>query len=135
MRYPDQSPPRTEYTKSNPLFRGKTLIDLEFTPSTVLYIKFLENEELNSYSEKPPLRTELFEVAGQLPPPPSFDSAASGEKSSEVGKAKAKMGMGGDKGKVVPSWLKLGGNRHSKSKLSLSLSERNLDTLFLPKRH
>ncbi|POY73119.1 hypothetical protein BMF94_3812 [Rhodotorula taiwanensis] len=35
-----QSPPRTEYRKSDPAFRGKTLMDLQFTPSTSLYIKF-----------------------------------------------------------------------------------------------
>ncbi|GAA5916202.1 uncharacterized protein JCM6883_000688 [Sporobolomyces salmoneus] len=111
-----QSPPRTEYTKADPAYRGKTLIDLQFTPSTVLYIKFLEREELNDPASQPPLRSELLEIAAQLPPPPSFDPTSDKSQESQAGKAKTKntLGMGGDKGKVVPSWLKLGGNKFSK---------------------
>ncbi|GAA5962734.1 hypothetical protein JCM3765_006184 [Sporobolomyces pararoseus] len=111
-----QSPPRTEYTKGDPAFKGKSLIDLQFTPSTVLYIKFLERDDLNTTSSSPPLRPELLEIAAQLPPPPSFDPARSSE-DSQAGKAaktKNTLGMGGDKGKVVPSWLKLGGNKFPK---------------------
>lgn len=130
MRSLDQSPPRTEYTKSDPAFRGKTLIDLQFTPSTVLYIKFLEHDDLNRKrslstsnltclleltasnapvtSTRPPLRAELLDIAAQLPPPPLFEPT----EDSQAGKAKpTKMSMGGDKGKVVPSWLKIGGNK------------------------
>ncbi|GAA6024497.1 hypothetical protein JCM11491_004836 [Sporobolomyces phaffii] len=108
-----QSPPRTEYTKGNPAFRGKSLIDLEFTPSTVLYIKFLDDDTLNSSSIRPPLRPELLAIAAQLPPPPSFDPNTA--EPSQAGKAPLSStknnGMGGDRGKVVPSWLKLGNNK------------------------
>ncbi|CEQ42745.1 SPOSA6832_04590, partial [Sporobolomyces salmonicolor] len=41
-----QSPPRTEYTKGDAKWKGKSLIELDFTPSSALYIKF-EDDRLN----------------------------------------------------------------------------------------
>lgn len=99
----DQSPPRTEYRKSDPAFRGKTLMDLQFTPSTSLYIKFeapatpptrtssstpppaeasvppVDLDALNFATRddnqpwRPPLIPDLLDAAGELPLPPSFD--------------------------------------------------------------
>ncbi|GAA5891897.1 hypothetical protein JCM6882_007398 [Rhodosporidiobolus microsporus] len=92
-----QSPPRTEYRKSDPKWRGKSLMDLEFTPSSVLYIKF-DEEALNGAfravaapsvltgflafigiadedaTTPPPLLPSLLSAAAPLPLPPSFTS-------------------------------------------------------------
>lgn len=45
----DQTPPRREFIKGDPQYRGKTLMDLQFTPSSVFYIKFAD-EALNGSS-------------------------------------------------------------------------------------
>ncbi|GAA5965581.1 hypothetical protein JCM21900_005164 [Sporobolomyces salmonicolor] len=130
-----QAPPRTEYTKGDARWKGKNLMELDFTPSSALYLKF-EDDRLNGawrYSvpsapfrgpsrvspdavaslrrdpaRPPPLLPALLSIAAPLPPPPSFDPAPSED--SPAGKAKPGpgLGMGGDRGKVVPSWLKVG---------------------------
>ncbi|GAA5834398.1 hypothetical protein JCM11251_007978 [Rhodosporidiobolus azoricus] len=120
-----QSPPRTEYRKSDPKYRGKTLMDLEFTPSSVLYIKFEDEEELNDASRPPPLTDELLSIAAPLPLPPSFtqedssSSSANAPKSAdEIKKDKEaklrKLLGGGNKGSVKPGWLKVGKDAHKK---------------------
>ncbi|GAA6020124.1 hypothetical protein JCM8202_005000 [Rhodotorula sphaerocarpa] len=81
-----QSPPRTEYRKGDPAWRGKSLMDLQFTPSTSLYIKFeppaeaiegVDFDALNAVTPgeewRPPLTEELLAAGGDLPLPPSFD--------------------------------------------------------------
>ncbi|GAA6062285.1 hypothetical protein JCM10212_000945 [Sporobolomyces blumeae] len=85
-------------------------MELEFTPSSALYIKF-DVDALNDPSRPPPLSPEILSIASPLPPPPSFDPTSSDpqQKPSLAGKQK-NVGMGGDKGKVVPSWLKIGKN-------------------------
>ncbi|GAA5866012.1 hypothetical protein JCM1840_003374 [Sporobolomyces johnsonii] len=107
-----QSPPRTEYTKGDAKWKGKNLMELEFTPSSALYIKF-DDDALNDPARPPPLLPALLSIAAPLPPPPSFDPSASASASedSQAGKAAKPgkgLGMGGDRGKVVPSWLKVG---------------------------
>jgi len=59
------------------------------------------------------LRSELLEIASLLPPPPSFDPTEP-KKDEKVGeKRKVGNGLGGDRGKVVPSWMRLGGKNAS----------------------
>ncbi|GAA5938051.1 hypothetical protein JCM1841_000219 [Sporobolomyces salmonicolor] len=147
-----QSPPRTEYTKGDAKWKGKSLIELDFTPSSALYIKF-EDDRLNGAlcdsvpssqfavrlvrrpdvaslrralnpltvgllyrfpsaetdpARPPPLLPALLSIAAPLPPPPSFDPAPSEDAPAGKAKPGRGLGMGGDRGKVVPSWLKVG---------------------------
>lgn len=77
-----QSPPRTEYRRDDPTLRGKSLLDLDFAPSTSLNLKFLPAEgvdvdvdTLNATTTSPSelLIPELIKAATELPRPPSFD--------------------------------------------------------------
>ncbi|GAA5982396.1 hypothetical protein JCM10908_006630 [Rhodotorula pacifica] len=87
-----QSPPRTEYRRTDLSLRGKSLLDLQFTPSTSLYLKFeppsptpsssdssaaaeVDIDALNASTTSPTtfLVQELVDAAGELPLPPSFD--------------------------------------------------------------
>jgi hypothetical protein len=43
---PDQTPPRREFRVSDPEIRGKSLFDLRLSPSSVLYVKFVD-EHIN----------------------------------------------------------------------------------------
>ncbi|GAA5941296.1 Ubx4p [Sporobolomyces koalae] len=116
-----QSPPRTEYVKSDAQYRGKTLIDLQFTPSCVLYIKFLDpnQQQFNDTSSRPPLKSEILEIAAPLPPPPSFDPTSTEDEGSSTKVKRENLGIGGDKGKVVPAWMRLGGKSGSASEFLL----------------
>ncbi|GAA5859213.1 hypothetical protein JCM8547_008918 [Rhodosporidiobolus lusitaniae] len=129
-----QSPPRTEYRKGDPQWRGKTLMDLELTPSSALYIKFEEDEEFNDPSRPPPLISDLLTRAAPLPLPPSFtsdpsaspDCSSGAPKSADdlkkekedklrklLGGGKGILG-GGNKGSVKPGWMKGGKDAHKK---------------------
>jgi tether containing UBX domain for GLUT4 len=83
-----QSPPRQESPRDDPTLRGKSLLDLDFAPSTSLYLKFLppppssqettpaiDVDTLNATSTSPSelLIPELIQAATELPRPPSFD--------------------------------------------------------------
>ncbi|GAA6039577.1 hypothetical protein JCM8097_008402 [Rhodosporidiobolus ruineniae] len=130
-----QSPPRTEYRKGDPKWRGKTLMDLEFTPSSALYIKFEDEADagLNDASSPPPLLPSLLSAGGPLPAPPSFTnpssdpSSSSGagvektpqqlkkEKEDKLKRLMGKgLGLGGNKGMVKPGWMKGGKDAHKK---------------------
>ncbi|BGP20379.1 hypothetical protein JCM10213_002309 [Rhodosporidiobolus nylandii] len=123
-----QSPPRTEYRKSDPKHRGKNLMDLDFTPSSALYIKFEDRDELNDAHSPPPLIPDLLSLAAHLPAPPSFDpsaaSAEAAEKSPEQLKREKEdklrklmgkgLGIGGNKGSVKPAWMRGGKDAHKK---------------------
>ncbi|SCZ97827.1 BZ3500_MvSof-1268-A1-R1_Chr3-3g06396 [Microbotryum saponariae] len=104
-----QTPPRREFPKGDLNSRGKSLMDLELTPSSVFYIKFLERQELDTM-KPPPLRPELIGAAVQFPLPPPFDPTAKPPPDT-IGKKTStgqKLGFGGSSGKVTPSWMKLG---------------------------
>ncbi|BGP11711.1 Tether containing UBX domain for GLUT4 [Rhodotorula toruloides] len=140
-----QTPPRTEYRRGDPAYKGKNLMDLQFTPSTALYIKFeapsppsatsaipsgISIDDLNATTSlPPPLTPDLLAAGGELPLPPSFlpgDESPSGAPSGESEEARKKrekeekmkrllgkgLGMGGSKGSVKPSWLKIGKDAH-----------------------
>ncbi|KWU41279.1 hypothetical protein RHOSPDRAFT_4100, partial [Rhodotorula sp. JG-1b] len=80
-----QAPPRQEYRRDDPALRGKSLLDLDFAPSTSLYLKFLPPppssqegvniDNLNATTTSPSefLIPELIQAATELPRPPSFD--------------------------------------------------------------
>ncbi|SCV74684.1 BQ2448_7713 [Microbotryum intermedium] len=104
-----QTPPRREFPKGDVNSRGKSLMDLELTPSSVFYIKFLERDELNTM-KPPPLRPELIGTAVKFPLPPPFDPAAkpASEARSKKTSTGQKLGFGGSSGKVTPSWMMLG---------------------------
>jgi len=140
-------------------------MELEFTPSSALYIKF-ENDSLNGTllsllplslslitspscwsrksieldpSRPPPLRSELLSIASPLPPPPSFDPNEQPKKEEKVGD-KRKVGgngLGGDRGKVVPAWMRLGGKNASEFEgvqSSFCLRDEDTDPWLLPSR-
>lgn len=104
-----QTPPRQEYLRTDPKMKGKSLIDLQLTPSSVFYIKF-EDEGLNE-STTPPLIPALLSAAADLPLPPPFDPAAAMVPAAPVVDSKSKsqkLGFGGSSGKVVPAWMRGG---------------------------
>ncbi|KAI5481946.1 hypothetical protein MNV49_000223 [Pseudohyphozyma bogoriensis] len=111
-----QTPPKRDYVRTDPAFKGKNLLDLSLAPSSVFYIRF-EDDNLNSPSKPPPLRAEVLDHPSALPTPPSFDpTAKEGEtkgKGSAAGSGK-KMGFGGASGTVTPSWMRLGGKNVDK---------------------
>lgn len=140
-RFTDQTPPRTEYRRGDPAYKGKNLMDLQFTPSTALYIKFerpspgsstspapssISIDDLNwTHTSPPPLTADLLAAAAELPLPPSFlpgeesptsDPPGESEEARKKREKEEKMkrllgkglGMGGSKGSVKPSWLKIG---------------------------
>jgi hypothetical protein len=39
----DQTPPRREFRVSDPAIRGRSLYDLQLAPSSILYVKFLDD--------------------------------------------------------------------------------------------
>jgi tether containing UBX domain for GLUT4 len=42
-QHPDQAPPKREFRVSDPEIKGKSLHDLQLTPSSVLQVKFLDD--------------------------------------------------------------------------------------------
>ncbi|KAK4048646.1 hypothetical protein OIV83_004616 [Microbotryomycetes sp. JL201] len=52
-----QSPPRREFVRGAPEFKGKSLMDLQLTPSSVFYIKFSEDALNGKRSTSPPGRS------------------------------------------------------------------------------
>ncbi|GAA5842876.1 hypothetical protein JCM9279_004016 [Rhodotorula babjevae] len=135
-----QTPPRTEYRRGAPHLKGKTLIDLDFTPSSAFYIKFEGPsplvDALNDAQNAPPLVAELLDALAELPAPPTFDPRDEGKEGEGQGKGKAGetdeerkkrekedklrrlLGGGGGAGKgrggVTPSWMKVGKDAHKK---------------------
>ncbi|GAA6003309.1 uncharacterized protein JCM10292_003846 [Rhodotorula paludigena] len=115
-----QTPPRTEYRRGDPAHKGKSLMDLQFTPSSTLYLKFeppsaspspypsssaavpIDVDALNATTTSPPpLVPDILAVAAPLPTPPSFDprepappassaSAIAGTESDEARKKREK---------------------------------------------
>ncbi|GAA5940184.1 hypothetical protein JCM3775_007288 [Rhodotorula graminis] len=136
-----QTPPRTEYRRGAPHLKGKSLIDLDFTPSSAFYIKFEGPDTplvdaLNDHKRAPPLVDELLGALAELPAPPTFDPR-DGEATDGEGKGKGKgtvgetdeerkkrekedklrrlLGGGGKgRGGVTPSWMKVGKDAHKK---------------------
>ncbi|BGP51943.1 hypothetical protein JCM10450v2_007903 [Rhodotorula kratochvilovae] len=132
-----QSPPRTEYRRGAPAYKGKSLLDLQFTPSSALYLKFEPLEPafppavvdaLNDPAAAPPLVPELLDPIAALPAPPTFDprKEQTGETDEQRKKREKeeklkrllgggnKLGSGGARGGVTPSWMKLGKDAHKK---------------------
>ncbi|ORY73639.1 hypothetical protein BCR35DRAFT_281562 [Leucosporidium creatinivorum] len=107
-----QTPPRQEYIKGDSKYKGKSLIDLQLTPSSVFYIKFSSpSDEALNQLPTPPLLPALLDAAADFPLPPPFDPTASNPPTPPTGEPKSKsqkLGFGGSAGKVTPSWLKIG---------------------------
>ncbi|KAM0752974.1 hypothetical protein T439DRAFT_323592 [Meredithblackwellia eburnea MCA 4105] len=109
-----QTPPKQEFRRADPKFKGKTLLDLGFAPAAVFYFKFEEeaDESLNDPTKRPPLLASVLSTGVPLPAPPTFDASQSETGSSKP--SEKKLGFGGSSGKVVPSWMKLGGKSGKK---------------------
>ncbi|KAL8286656.1 hypothetical protein RQP46_004184 [Phenoliferia psychrophenolica] len=111
-----QTPPKREFKRADPQFKGKSLLALEFTPAAVLYFKF-EDEDLNDPNKPPPLLADVLGCATPLPLPPAFDPTAADDKADQAKPrttSSNKLGFGGSSGKVVPAWMKMGGKSGKK---------------------
>ncbi|GAA5895510.1 hypothetical protein JCM8208_005251 [Rhodotorula glutinis] len=134
-----QTPPRTEYRRGAPHLKGKTLLDLDFAPSSALYIKFEGPnaalvDALNDPTRAPPLVDELLHARAELPVPPTFDPRDEGAGGEGEGKGKGRAGetdeerkkrdkedrlrrlLGGGKARMgaTPSWMKGSKDAHKK---------------------
>ncbi|KAK4053998.1 hypothetical protein OIO90_003643 [Microbotryomycetes sp. JL221] len=103
-----QTPPRKEFKKGDVQFRGKTLMDLQLTPSSVFYIKFVDDEQLNASGTRPPLITQLIESISDFPLPTIENQDSTHSVSNKSIESNKKLPFGGSAGKVTPNWLKIG---------------------------
>ncbi|GEM11256.1 tether containing UBX domainfor GLUT4 [Rhodotorula toruloides] len=127
-----QTPPRTEYRCADSAYKGKNLMDLQFTPSTALYIKFeatppgssapalrsgITIDDLNSTtSSPPPLTLDLLAAAGELPLPPSFlpgDETPADAPSGESEEARKKREKEEKMKRLLGKGLGMGGSKGS----------------------
>ncbi|KAH9933666.1 uncharacterized protein BXZ73DRAFT_3856, partial [Epithele typhae] len=107
-------PPKDELKVSDPKVRDLSLSELGLAPSSVLLIKFVD-EEFNHPGVSPPLDPSVLAAIEDYPTPPSFDStppSSSDGKTLGGSKGGSKMpGLGAlmKDGEVkVPKWMKLG---------------------------
>ena len=120
--------------------KGKSMIDLSLTPSSMFYIRF-DNDELNRTSSPPllqsielnlvlvilvsstipPLIPSLLVAVATLSAPLTFDpnAAADPAVTADVKPKINKLGFGGASGKVTPSWMR-GGKTGSERLLPLT---------------
>lgn len=104
------TPPKRELKVSDPNVRDLSLYDLQLTPSSVLLIKFID-EELNHAHLSSPLSEFVISKAEDLPLPPNFDEDESPSGSNPTakkatGSSLSSSGIMGDK--KIPKWLKIG---------------------------
>lgn len=110
-----QTPPPRELKVSDPKVRDLSLLELQLAPSSVLHLKF-ENDELNHVSVQAPLDPAILARAEDLPLPPQFEDSP-GPSRSEPAKSSAKSSKASTSssstlsGTKVPKWLKLGPNK------------------------
>ncbi|KAG8953158.1 hypothetical protein FRC04_003106 [Tulasnella sp. 424] len=98
--------PRRELKVSDPAVKTQSLAALGLAPSSVLHLTFVD-ESLNGSTTIPPLLPEILAKGEDLPPPLTFEPAAS---TDAKGKGRALGGgsssSSGDS--KLPKWLKLG---------------------------
>ncbi|KAH9848430.1 hypothetical protein C2E23DRAFT_434940 [Lenzites betulinus] len=110
-------PPKREYRVSDPKVRDLSLVELGLAPSSVLLLKFLDDDSLNHTDVPAPLDPAILALAEDLPAPPTFDAAPKKEdKDKAAGGSGLRMNLGFGKKKdedeggerKYPKWLKLG---------------------------
>ncbi|KAI0833759.1 hypothetical protein BC628DRAFT_1345173 [Trametes gibbosa] len=112
-----QSPPKRELRVSDPKVRDLSLVELDLAPSSILLLKFLDDESLNHTDIPAPLAPSVIALAEDFPVPPSFDAEPKKEdKGKSIGGSRLHMNLDfgkkkdGDDGgeRKFPKWLKLG---------------------------
>jgi tether containing UBX domain for GLUT4 len=99
------NPPPRDLKVSDPDVRDLTLAELGLAPSSVLLLRFVD-DELNRSDLPAPLASAVLERAVELPTPPSFDGDRKKDGPSSVAaSSKGKNSSGEVK---IPKWLKLG---------------------------
>lgn len=99
------TPPRTEYKLTDKQVEGKSLLDLQLAPSSVLLVRF-SRDTLNDSNKTAPLKAELLELAQDLPQAPTFDRTAEQAKGDSSEKPDDGKGKGKTLGEgKVPKWL------------------------------
>ncbi|EIW57830.1 uncharacterized protein TRAVEDRAFT_125046 [Trametes versicolor FP-101664 SS1] len=115
-----QSPPKREYKVSDPAVRDLTLAELDLAPSSLLLIKFIDDERYNHTDVPAPLDPSILALAEDFPAPPVYDSDpkkdekdAKGNRSGirsnlPFGSGKKKDGDDDGGERKYPKWFKLG---------------------------
>jgi len=106
------NPPPRELKVSDPAVRDLTLAELGLAPSSVLHLRFVD-DELNRSDVPAPLASAVLEHAVDLPAPPGLDGNQKKEGApsptvSASGSNRARD-TGGDV--KIPKWLKLGSKK------------------------
>ncbi|KAI0956485.1 hypothetical protein AcV7_006875 [Taiwanofungus camphoratus] len=104
-----QTPPKREFKVSDPNVRDLSLAELQLTPSSVLLLRF-ENDELNHSDLSAPLDPSVLALAQDLPVPPNFDADFTREQ-SPAASTSAPPGQSSSENraeKKISKWLKLG---------------------------
>jgi len=99
------NPPPRDLRVSDPDVRDLTLAELGLAPSSVLLLRFVD-DELNRSNLPAPLASAVLERAIELTAPPSFDENRKKDGPSSV--AASSKGKGSSGEVKVPKWLKLG---------------------------
>jgi len=95
-----QSPPKRDIKVSDPKIKGQTLSQLQLAPSSVLLLRF-EDDNLNHAHVTAPLLPEVLAQAVDLPIPP--DPERSAQSSSANPQSNLLSGA-----KKIPKWFKIG---------------------------
>ncbi|PWY96950.1 hypothetical protein BCV70DRAFT_203292 [Testicularia cyperi] len=90
------SPPKTEYSRSDPRLKAKTLRQLGLIPSAVVSLRW-QDPQMNANSFPAPLKPELGAKAQDLPLPPSFEPNPTTATATTPTSSSSKP---------VPKWLK-----------------------------
>jgi len=103
------NPPPRELKVSDPAVRDLTLAELGLAPSSVLHLRFVD-DELNRSDVPAPLASAVLEHAVDLPAPPGFDGNQKKEEAPSPTVSASSSNRARDTGGDVkiPKWLKLG---------------------------
>ncbi|PWY97055.1 hypothetical protein BCV70DRAFT_203216 [Testicularia cyperi] len=96
------SPPKTEYSRSDPRLKAKTLRQLGLIPSAVVSLRW-QDPHMNANSFPAPLKPELGAKAQDLPLPPSFEPNPTTATATATATATTPASSSS---KPVPKWLK-----------------------------
>lgn len=98
-------PPKRDLKVSDPTVRDLTLAELQLAPSSILLLRF-EDDQLNHAAVSAPLATTILSQAVELPRPKPVESVepAGAKPSSNTTPTSSKS----EPSKKIPKWLKIG---------------------------
>ncbi|TBU52524.1 hypothetical protein BD310DRAFT_940046 [Dichomitus squalens] len=106
-----QSPPKREYKVSDPAVRNLSLVELNFAPSSLLMLRF-EDDNLNHPDVPAPLDPSVLAIIEDYPVPKTFDDITikdDGKAGSSKPQSSFTFGKKEEEGKSkYPKWMKLG---------------------------